>query len=294
LVAANQFQVRSGRGWPQVSHKSAISGPAHARDVDIAPLLALRAREPGEPEPDLTSSVVIHRAVLQDLGRLAGRCDEIAAEDVAPVTSRAICRYTAALLDEAQVHCESEESILWPLIAATAGHAVDLTLLAGDHPAIAVAARQARRALAVPEAEAGAGMLTGGGALASQLQRLLDEHFADEQEQVFPAARRYLPAVAYGWYEKQVQRAPGRPGLWFTAPWLARYARPDELSRLAAARGWRAWPVPAAGLAYARLDRRVFDSRPPVRLARTSPAPSPATPVTSPKEENNDPAIPDY
>jgi hypothetical protein len=260
--------------------------------METAPRLTLTARKPGEPEPDLTSIVVIHRAILGDLGRLAARCEEITARELPPVKSRATCRYAAALLDEVRAHCENEESILWPLIAATAGQAVDLTLLTDDHPAIAVAARGARHALAVTAAEGEPGMLADAGAFARQLRCLLDEHFADEQDQIFPTARRYLPAVAYRWYEKQVKRAAGRPGLWFTAPWLARHARPDELSRLAVARGWRAWPLPGAGLAYAWLDRQAFDSGPLVHLAQTSSAPSRATPVTSLKEEKDDPAIP--
>jgi hemerythrin-like domain-containing protein len=266
---------------PQVSDKWAVSGPAHARDMETAPRLMLRTRKPGEPESDLTSTVVIHRAILADLGRLAAQCDEVTARELPPAKSRATCRYAAALLDEVRAHCSDEESILWPLIAATAGPAVDLTLLTDDHPAIAAAAAQARRALAVTEAEAGAGMLASVAALARQLQWLLDEHFADEQDQIFPAARRYLPVAAYRWYEKQVRRAPGRPGLWFTAPWLAHHAQPGELSRLAVARGWRAWPLPGAGLAYAWLDRRAFDSGPHVRLAPTSSALSHPTPLNA-------------
>jgi hemerythrin-like domain-containing protein len=256
--------------------------------MQTAPRLTLRARKPGEPEPDLTSTAVIHRAILGDLSRIAAQCDEITAAELPPTkptTSSAICRYTAVLLDEVQVHCSNEESILWPLIAATAGPAVDLTLLTDDHPAIAAALQQARRALGVTAAQARAGTLADVGELARQLRCLLDEHFADEQEHIFPAARRYLPAAAYRWYEKQVKRAPGRPGLWFTAPLLARYAQPDELSRLAVALGWRAWPLPGAGLAYAWLDRRAFDYGPIVRCAQTSSAPSLATPVNSLKEE---------
>jgi hypothetical protein len=66
---------------------------------------------------------------------------------------------------------------------------------------------------------------------------MLDEHIADEEQQVFPAMRRYLPAEAYPWCEQQIQRKASRPGLWFTVPWLARYAQPDELDRWLATEG---------------------------------------------------------
>lgn len=254
--------------------------------MDIAPRLTLRARKPGDPEPDLTSTVVIHRAILRDLGRVAAHCDEISGGELPPVKSRAICRYTAALLDEIRGHCENEEHILWPLIAATAGQAVDLTLLTDDHSAIATAARRARHALAVLETDARPGTLAALRASASQLRQLLDEHFADEQEQIFPAARRYLPAAAGRWYEKQVQRDRGRPGLWFTAPWLARHVRPDEASRLAAARGWRARMLLAAARpAYALLDRRAFGSGPVACPVQASFAPFVTKSANSHKEE---------
>src|SRR5262249_8369004 len=83
------------------------------------------------------------------------------------------------------------------------------------------------------------------------------------EQQILPAMRRYLPAEAYRWCEKQTQRNSSLAGLRFTAPWLARYAQPDELSRLLAAGGW---PVrillAAARPVYARLERRAFGARP--------------------------------
>ena len=77
---------------------------------------------------------------------------------------------------------------------------------------------------------------------------MLEEHIADEEEQIFPAMRRYLPAEAYRWCQRQIQRQAPWPGRRFTAPWLARYAQPDELSRLPAAGSGRrgsCWPQPA-------------------------------------------------
>ena len=120
------------------------------------------------------------------------------------------------------------------MIAATAGQAVDLTPLTDDHQAINAAAGRVGQALACFRAEPG----TRAGLHASvrQLRDMLEEHIADEEEQIFPAMRRYLPDEAYRWCEKQIRL----PGLRFTAPWLARHARPDELNRLLATGGWPA------------------------------------------------------
>ena len=100
---------------------------------------------------------------------------------------------------------------------------------------------------------------------------MLDEHIADEEEQILPVMRRYLPAEAYRWCEKQIQRKASLRGLRFTAPWLARYARPDELSRLLAGGGRPArLLLIAARPGYARLERRAFGASRPVH-ARHAP-----------------------
>jgi hemerythrin-like domain-containing protein len=201
--------------------------------------------------------VVIHRAIRQDLRRLAACLSETAVRSAPSSQARAIGRYTAALLDQIRAHHQNEDDIIWPMIAATAGQAVDLTPLTDDHQTIKAAASRAGQALAslgaAPDAFAELHVSV------SELRDMLEEHIADEEEQIFPAMRRYLPASAYRWCQKQIQRKASPTGLRFTAPWLARYARPDELSRLLAAGGWPARIVlPATRPGYARLERRAF------------------------------------
>jgi iron-sulfur cluster repair protein YtfE (RIC family) len=94
--------------------------------MTTAPPFALRARTAEEPEPDLTSIVVIHRAIRQDLARLAACLGQVAAHGAPRPRSHAIWRYTAALLTEIRTHHQNEDEILWPVLAATAGQAVDL------------------------------------------------------------------------------------------------------------------------------------------------------------------------
>jgi hypothetical protein len=104
--------------------------------MTTAPSFALRARTTEEPEPDLTSIVVIHRAIRQDLRRLAACLGQIAASGAPGSRSHAIWRYTAALLAQIRTHHQNEDEILWPVIAATAGQAIDLAPLTDDHQAL--------------------------------------------------------------------------------------------------------------------------------------------------------------
>ncbi len=217
----------------------------------------LRVKTAAEPEPDLTSMVVVHRAIRQDLRRLAAGLAEIAGRGASPSQARAISRYTAALLAEIRAHHETENEVLWPVIAATAGQAVDLAPLTDDHRAIDAAVGRASQALACFRAQPGTHAELP--ASVASLRDMLDEHIADEEEQILPAMRRYLPAEAYRWCEKQIQRKASLTGIQFTAPWLARYSQPDELSRRLATGGWRAQILLAAGRpGYARLERRAF------------------------------------
>ncbi len=229
--------------------------------MSTTPPFALRTRTAREPEPDLTPILVVHRAIRQDLRRLAACLGDIAAIHLPPSRARAIGRYTTALLAEIRAHHRGEDDILWPVIAATAGPAVDLTPLTDDHQAIDAAASRVTQAVACFRAEPGTSARLH--ASVSELRDMLEEHLADEEEQIFPAMRRYLPAEAYRWCQRQVQRQAPWSGRRFAAPWLARYAQPDELSRLPAAADRSARILLAATRpGYARLERRAFGASP--------------------------------
>jgi hypothetical protein len=156
-----------------------------------------------------------------------------------------------------RTHHQNEDEILWPVLAATAGPAVDLAPLTDDHRTIRAAADRASQALA--SFRVAPGTLAELHALFSQLRDLLDEHIADEEQQILAATRRYLPADVYRWCEQQTRRKAALPGLRFTAPWLARHAQPGEMDRLLAVGGCPAQivvPPPAPG--YAQLERQAF------------------------------------
>ncbi len=207
----------------------------------------LRTRTSQEPEPDLTPIVVVYRAMRQDPARLAARLDRPAE----PAAAHALRRYTAALLTQIHTRHRGEEGFLWPLLAATAGPAVDLAPLADDRQAIDAAAGLARQALAGP--------LAGLRLPVRSLAWLLDAHLTDAERQVFPALRRYLPAAAYRWAEHQIWLNATAADCRFAAPWLARHAEPGELPRLPAISGWPARiRLAAARPGYARLERQAF------------------------------------
>jgi hemerythrin-like domain-containing protein len=221
------------------------------------PPLVLRARTAAEPEPDPTPILVTHRAILRDLRRLADCLGALAGNPVPPDRASAIRRYAAALLAQIRAHHDGEENILWPVIAATAGQSADLTPLTDDHRAIEAAGGRARRALA----RFGGGPDTPGELCASvgALRDMLDEHIADEEQQILPALQRYVSAEAYQWCEMQIYRKAGPSDLRFTLPWLARHASRDELPGLLAAAGWPALMIlTATRPAYTRLERRAF------------------------------------
>lgn len=220
--------------------------------------LMLTARSAGDPVPDLTSMVVIHRAIRADLADLTVLASSISDRAVPPFQVTAVCLYTRQLLAAIRAHLGDEEGIIWPLIAATARHAVDLTLLTDDHQAIAASSHRTSHELGCFAAEPGthAAALR---ATVGELRDLADEHIADEESQLFPVMRRYLPAEAYLWCERQIMRRTSPRGLQFTLPWLARHSGPDELVPLLSAGGLRARILLAAARpGYARLARQAF------------------------------------
>jgi hypothetical protein len=220
--------------------------------MSSAPPPALRARRPGDPEPDFTSLLVTHRAIRLDLARLSATLAVSAAVPLTTAHRRAVRRYGAALFGEIASHLDDEDSLLWPVIAASAGQCVDLAPLTDDHQAIAATLGRAASAVAG---------LTGSPSASAaepvrELRDALGRHITDEEAEILPAMRRYLPACAYRSYEMQSWRGASLASLRFRAPWLARVAVPRELAALANAREWRArLLLLGSGRSYARLER---------------------------------------
>jgi putative ABC transport system ATP-binding protein len=223
----------------------------------VNPLVRTAAKTKPGSEPDLAILVVTHRALREDVWRLACKLAEVDGSDVSPGQAHAISRYAAAVLGEILGYHDTEERVIWPAVGAAAGQAVDLSPLSDNHQAIAAAVRGAERALTGNgDSRTGFAELHG---LISELNAMVNDHIADVEQQVFPAIRRYLPAAAYRRCERQIQRAVWERGTRFGGPWRARYAQPGELSRLVPAGGPLArLRRSAACFEYSRLERRAF------------------------------------
>jgi hypothetical protein len=220
--------------------------------MSSAPPPALAARQPGDPEPDLTSLLVTHRAIRLDLARLTATLVRSAAVPLATAHRRALRRYGAALFGEITSHLDDEDGILWPAIAAAAGQCVDLAPLTDDHQAIAATLGRAARAVAGLSGSPSAGAAEP----VQELRDMLGQHITDEEAEILPAMRRYLPACAYQSYEMQSWRRASLASLRFRAPWLARVAAPRELAALVNAGECRArLLLVGSARSYDRLER---------------------------------------
>jgi hypothetical protein len=209
------------------------------------PPFALAARGPADPEPDLTSLLVTHRAIRQDLARVAAALAQSAGEGAATARRSALRGYAAGLFAEISNHFYAEDAFFWPVIAATAGQCVDLGPLTDDHQAIGAALGRARAAFTAE--------------FVNDLADMVDGHIADEEAAIVPAVRRYMPAYAYRWCDKQTWQHASLASLRFRAPWLARFASPGELAMMPDASGRRMRLLMAAARPrYARLERRAF------------------------------------
>ena len=221
----------------------------------------VRPRRDGDPVADILGIRLAHRAMRADLHRLTALARDVAAGRVprTPGRAAAIAGYVALTCDSIHHHHESEDDLLWPVLAASAGSHVDLAELSDDHAALDPKLdriRAAARALAArPGSEDAAGELARG---LAELRDLLDEHIEEEEKAIFPVIERYVSVRDWKAVEKGV-RSSGTTPTWFELPRAVDQARPEELAELRRLAG----PVLVVVLAmmrrrYRRLERAVF------------------------------------
>ncbi|MBB5076713.1 hemerythrin domain-containing protein [Nonomuraea endophytica] len=191
------------------------------------PTFTARGGAGQEPEPNLTSMYVIHRAMLADLRRLTALLARPGSLGVARVA--VLREYVSSLLVEIDHHHANEDDLLWPIIERTAGPAVDLNPFTDDHAMLEPLLNRCRRAVHGDPAALGTEL--------AELLALLDEHIAEEESDLFPIVSRFVPHQAYAWVEKQVAKRATLKELTFTVPWLASYATKQELDGLLADAG---------------------------------------------------------
>ena len=189
-------------------------------------------RRPHDPEPDLIGITLAHRAMLTDVGRLAAAVTAIGEGRQRCSTRRAqaIARYTDLLCESIHHHHTVEDTVLWPVIDASAKDIVDLTELTEDHaaldPRLEIIGHRAN-AFRVAGDRRTAALL---GAELADLRNLLTEHIAEEERDIFPVIRQYVSVADWQEVEKTAQRT-GR--LTFDGPRTVGAATDDERAALA-------------------------------------------------------------
>lgn len=85
-------------------------------------------RRPGDAQIDLLELRVAHAVMLRDLRRLSALGAAIAARTQRCDRRRAgaVASYVGKVMDSVHEHHSAEDEVLWPVIAASAGDAIDL------------------------------------------------------------------------------------------------------------------------------------------------------------------------
>lgn len=188
--------------------------------------VTVRPRSEGDPEPDLTGMALAHRMLRGEVRKLAEFTARQGGSFLPPRQEAAFRRLLAVIMKEVHSHHVKEDDVLWPVIAASAGAAVDLTPLTEEHREIdpyvdrilASAGPERARALA-------------------ELADLLDEHITEEERALFPIMRRYVSAEDFAACEKQFQQGAPLGHMRFILPLMVSYTTPEEWAELKKAAG---------------------------------------------------------
>ena len=202
---------------------------------------AVTPRRDGDPEVDLTAYRLVHRAMLADTRDVADLADRVAGGSPALTAARAAAlrSYVEQLCQEIHTHHDGEDHLVWPVVAASAGAAVDLSGLTDDHGVIdplLVRARSAATALGtVPDDWDAACRLAGA---MTEMFALLDEHIGEEERELFPVIRRFVSVADYEATEARIRKNISLPHLRWVVPWLAAHATPEETQLVLAKAGF--------------------------------------------------------
>lgn len=167
------------------------------------------------PGPDLGPYRRAHRTLIGELARLT-----LLAEDIAADRSRAAAGAAARLAAEIETVCAAitahlrvEDELVWPVLTAAAGAAVDLGPLGDDHEVIRVlVGRAGDSAFSLvdtsPDGELPAA-LPGLCHAMRELREALQEHIDDEEREVFPIITAYVQADDFGALSGRLQPLDG-------------------------------------------------------------------------------------
>ncbi|MHC3002994.1 hemerythrin domain-containing protein [Gordonia sp. GN26] len=205
--------------------------------------------------PDLTGMKIAHRAMLDDTRRFAEILGRIGAgEPCDDRRRRAIGDYLTQLCASIHHHHTIEDDIVWPILTASAGAAVDVRELQDDHTELeALLAVLGTHVGGFAHARSGDDTRAAGDLAETlrQTHELLAEHIADEEKVVFPIVDRYVSVTDWDRVEKAA-RTGGKMS--FEAPRMFRHADERELAKMRKEAG----PIIRAvlGLLIRSYDRR--------------------------------------
>ncbi|MGN9913869.1 hemerythrin domain-containing protein [Phytohabitans sp. LJ34] len=187
----------------------------------------------GEPEPNLMGFTMVHRAMLRDVQRLADVAAGLARDPSAITAARAsaLATHGTHMVQEIHHHHRREDEVLWPVIRAAAGHAVDLTPFVDDHKALDPLLERLRTTItdfgADPARHAASLAATAG-----ELSQLLHEHIPEEEREVFPIIRTYVSAATWQRAERQMSKGVTLRHASWLIPWVEHHATGEERAHL--------------------------------------------------------------
>ncbi len=183
--------------------------------------VAVRPRSAGDPEADLTTFRILHRAMRGEVRKLAALTAGQGEAPFPPEREAAIQSLLAPLTADIHGHHAKEDQVLWRVVAASAGAAIDLLPLSEEHAEIDPCLDRVRAGRGRERAEA-----------LAELRDLLDEHIVEEEAVLFPVMLRYVSAEDFAACEKQFKKGASLSHAKFLLPFIAAYATPEELAHL--------------------------------------------------------------
>lgn len=177
--------------------------------------------------PDLTGIRLSHRAIRGDITRLAALLSGADARTMPLIRAGAVTRYVHRYNAAVRHHHRNEDDRLWPVIAAAAGRAVDLSPYLGEHEVLD-RLQDAADLTATLFAEDPARHAPRLAALLAEQRDLLIEHIDAEEQHLFPVILRHVSAARYAAAEAEIRGStPPELASWMQ-PWLWVYATADE------------------------------------------------------------------
>jgi hypothetical protein len=193
------------------------------------PIPQFTRRGTDEPAVDLTTHVVVHRAVRIDLTRLAATGRGLCEHGCGVPRATALLEYLTGIGHYLHTHQRVVKDVLAPLLVAMGA---EETSLPAPQPAAAMVDELVRRAseqlAALTEQPPQPGPTR---ALSDALDTLVDiveSTVAAEEQIVFPLVSRHLTQESFYWVEAQCHRSLKPQLLPFIVPWVVSHATEGE------------------------------------------------------------------